>query len=56
MRITLKEDLSTVVELGYLDVLKLLFGREIKVPGHPVYLRQPRAYEAFNLKAPPEPR
>lgn len=55
MRLTLKVDFSTVAELSYLDIAKLLIGREIKVPGHPVHIRQQTAYEAFNSRARPRP-
>jgi hypothetical protein len=53
MKLSMKEDLASVAELGWLDMLKLMFGRELKVPGHPVYIRQQRAFEAFNLDARP---
>jgi hypothetical protein len=52
MKLSLKPDLSTVAELSYWDVVMMLFGRELKVPGHPVHIRQQRAYEAFNISSP----
>jgi hypothetical protein len=42
---------DTVVELSYLDVFKMLFGREVSVSGVSTVIRVQRAYEAFNLKA-----
>ena len=45
---------ATVVELGFWDLLKLMFGREIEFwpMGEMVILRSAPAYDAFNLEAP----
>ena len=56
MHQTLKSDLSRVVELGFFDMMKLMFGREIKSGKHdPIHIRFQFAYEAFNLRAPAIP-
>ena len=46
-----------VLELSYIDIISLLFGRELKaldstLTGEEVILRQPIAYSAFNMAAP----
>ena len=41
-----------IVELSYADIVKLLLGRELQVWPR-IIVRQPVAYEIFNLAAPP---
>lgn len=45
---------NNYIELSYLDILKLLLGRELRpqLPGE-LIIRQPTAYSAFNLAARP---
>ncbi len=55
MRVTLNGKFQPVVELGFLDVLKLLVGQEVPVrmPGvDGATVRFGPAFEALNLKAP----
>jgi hypothetical protein len=54
MRVTLDKDLNEIVELDMSDIAKLFLGREIKIPGHAVRLRNQIAFEAFNLSARPD--
>ena len=55
VRITVNEKLETIAELSIGDISKLLLGRVVKVPGHPVHLVNRPMYEALNIDAlPPE--
>ena len=52
-------EIGVIVELSYKDILKLLFGRELYLHsvhhnylGETIIIRQPFAYEAFNITAP----
>ena len=46
---------NNYIELGLLDIVKLLLGRELRpqLPGE-LIIRNRRAYEAFNLAATPQ--
>ena len=51
--------IGVIVELSYKDIFKLLFGQELYLnsPSHnylgeTIIIRQPFAYEAFNITAP----
>lgn len=48
---------TTIVELGFWDLLRMLLGREIEALAHSEYVvvRSRAAYEAFNLSAPRAP-
>ena len=52
MKVSLDKNLNPVVDVEWADILRLLFGREVKIPGYPMLLRNRQAYEAFNLSAP----
>ena len=53
MRVIITRNLDEVVELSLWDIAKLLLGRELKLRGHAIFLRNAVSFSAFNLSAKP---